>query len=118
MIEKQFGNFTLGKTEDTPVLTLRGDIDISNVRQLRDALEQVDGENELFVVDLSAVDFLDSTALAALVHHRNLVTPKGTTVALVIASPLVQRIFDITNFNSQFTIVRRLQDLPGFSGKA
>lgn len=117
MIEESFGEFTLRTIDDTPVLTLKGEVDISNVADFRRALEAVPRE-ELIVVDMSEVEFLDSTALAALVRYRNVTAARGASVTLVIAKPLVQRIFDITNFDREFKIVRRLEDVPGLFPKA
>ena len=117
MTEKRFGDVTLRAIQGTPVLTLTGQIDISNVRDLQQGLAEAP-ESEELVVDMSTVDFLDSTALAALVRYRNAMATNGTAVTLVITSPLVRRIFDITNFDREFTIVARLEDIPGLFPKA
>ena len=117
MTEEVFGDFTLGAIDDTPVLTLKGEVDISNVADLQRALQATPPE-DLIVVDMSAVEFLDSTALAALVRFRNASAARGASVTLVIASQLVQRIFDITNFDREFKIVRSLEDVPGLFPKA
>lgn len=117
MTDEVFGDFTLRTIDDTPVLTLTGEVDISNVADFQRALEATPSE-DLIVIDMGAVEFLDSTALAALVRFRNVRVARGSSVALVIASPLVQRIFDITNFDREFKIVRRLEDVPGLFPKA
>ncbi len=117
MTEEVFGDFTLRAIDDTPVLTLTGEVDISNVGDFQRALEATPHE-DVIVIDMASVEFLDSTALAALVRFRNARVARGSSVTLVIASPLVQRIFDITNFDREFKIVRRLEDVPGLFPKA
>ena len=117
MTEEVFGEFTLRTIDDTPVLSLTGEVDISNVADFQRALAATPIE-DLIVVDMSGVEFLDSTALAALVRFRNASVARGSSVTLVITNALVQRIFDITNFDREFKIVRRLEDIPGLFPKA
>lgn len=117
MTEEVFGDFTLRTIDDTPVITLTGEVDISNVADFQRALAATPVEG-VIVIDMGKVEFLDSTALAALVRFRNASVAKGSSVTLVIGSPLVQRIFDITNFDREFKIVRRLEDVPGLFPKA
>lgn len=117
MTEDVFGEFTLRTIDDTPVLALKGEVDISNVADFQRALEAVP-EADTVVIDMSAVPFLDSTALAAIVRYRNASAARGCSVTLVIANPLVLRIFEITNFDREFKIVRRLEDIPGLFPKA
>lgn len=117
MIEERFGKFLLVTIDETPLLKLNGELDISNVADLQQAFEAVPASEQI-VIDMAEVEFLDSTALAALVRYRNGAVARGSAIVLVIANPLVQRIFDITNFNREFTIVRRLEDVPGLFPRA
>lgn len=117
MIEEIFGDCTLSEIHDTPVLTLKGEVDFSNVPDFQRALAAVPVA-DLVVVDMSAVDFMDSTALAALVRYRNVTVAAGGSVTLVIANRLVARVFEITNFDREFKIVGRLEDVPGLFPKA
>jgi anti-sigma B factor antagonist len=117
LIEEIFGDFTLAGIDGTPVLTLVGEIDFSNVPHLQKALAAIP-RGDLVVIDMSGVEFMDSSALAALIRYRNLAVAAGGSVTLVIASPLVVRIFEITNFEREFKIVRRLADVPGLFPKA
>jgi anti-anti-sigma factor len=56
------------------VVKLAGDLDLYNTEQVRAALASAaDGSPERLVVDLAEVDFIDSTALGALIDaHRRL----------------------------------------------
>lgn len=52
-----------------PVLTARGEIDMANLSTFRAALEGAVTQASLVVVDLTAVDYLDSGAINALFVH-------------------------------------------------
>jgi anti-sigma B factor antagonist len=117
LTDESFGEFTVRTIDDTPVLTLNGEIDISNVADVQRALDAMPPEDRV-VIDMSAVEFLDSTALAALVRYRNATVARGGDVTLIIENALVLRIFQITNFDREFKIVRRLEDVPGLFPKA
>lgn len=79
------------------VLLVSGDIDIHTAPQLRDRLAELqDAGSTRVVVDLAGVNFLDSSALGALVAaHRDL-TADGGTLRLAAARPHVLKIFQIT----------------------
>lgn len=56
---------------DAVVVRLGGELDLSNAAAVRQALlDAVDGTPGRVVVDLAQVDFMDSTALAALLEAR------------------------------------------------
>lgn len=60
---------TSQRQDGTAVLTAAGEIDMSNAGQLRDALAQA-GAGPL-IVDLTAVDYLDSAGLTVLFGHAD-----------------------------------------------
>lgn len=56
------------RDEGAWVLTLRGEHDLSTATALRDALRQVFDAGSAVVVDLSAVTFMDSSTLNAILY--------------------------------------------------
>ena len=75
---------------------VEGEIDRSNREVFEGALsEQGDGAPR--VLDLSAVEFMDSGALAALIVAADLRTPDRPI--LVVASPFVRRLLRITGLD-------------------
>ncbi|MFI5493849.1 STAS domain-containing protein [Actinoplanes sp. NPDC051859] len=62
----------IGNPDDTVVVTVRGNLDVDTAPVLRTTLDQVlDGPLPRVVVDLSGVEFCDSTGLSAfVVGHR------------------------------------------------
>ncbi|MGZ4509894.1 MAG: STAS domain-containing protein [Mycobacterium sp.] len=82
------------------VLTAVGEIDLSNIDAFTQALGAAIAENagghETLIVDLSAVDYLDSAAINALFAHAERLH--------VIARPLLTRIFTISGLAELATI--------------
>lgn len=64
---------TTGREPDgAPVLAAAGEIDMSNAETFAEALgEAVTPAGRALVVDLTAVEYLDSAGLAALFHHAD-----------------------------------------------
>jgi anti-anti-sigma factor len=73
------------RADGTALLSVNGEIDMSNADALAAALE---GSTELVVVDLTGVEYLDSAALAVLFAHAHrveLVAPPVLTSVLTIS---------------------------------
>jgi anti-sigma B factor antagonist len=56
------------------------------------------------VLDLSAVDFIDSTGLSVLLNGLRRVTRQRGRMALVCVNPTVLRLFEITRLDATFDI--------------
>jgi anti-anti-sigma factor len=59
-----------------------GDLDIVTSRQLDEGLSQVRKAHKQIVLDLSAVDFMDTSSLAVIVGHWKSVEEVGGSLAL------------------------------------
>jgi anti-sigma B factor antagonist len=79
------------------VVTLAGDIDLHTAPQLRDRLDKlfVDGRR-VVVLDLSAVEFLDSSALGTLVAAQHSFAQDGGGLRVACPQPHAQKVFRIT----------------------
>lgn len=93
-----------------PLVTVSGEIDLSNASRLREALAAL-GAPARSIVDLSGVAFMDSTGLAALAYYRNTVRRVGGEVYLVVTAPFLRHMFNVTKLNHEFKIVERLGDV-------
>lgn len=84
------------------VVAPRGDVDLTTSYLVREAVEQVlDDGAEAVILDVSAVGFMDSTALGVLVvFHRRL----GRRLVVAGAQPAVLRLLQITKFSSVLTL--------------
>lgn len=81
----------------TTVVEVSGDIDNFTAPQLREELLAVHQTGaRIIVVDLAATDFLDSSALGALVGVQKSVEPGGAVVRVVCTKSNLRRVFEIT----------------------
>ena len=64
------------------VLSLVGDLDVLASRQLDDALTALRRSLDHVVLDLSAVDFMDTSSLAIIVNHWKGLASAGGSLAL------------------------------------
>jgi anti-sigma B factor antagonist len=87
------------------VVALGGEVDIYTAPQFKECmLELLDGGVEKLVIDMSAVTFIDSTALGVLIGGVRRVHGTGGAMALVVASRPVERVLTITGLDRVFTI--------------
>lgn len=105
------------------VLEAQGDLDAHTMRALRQALEQVlEGTNEdSVVVDLNAVDFMDSTGLALMLNAARRLTRRRRGFAIVCQEGPIRRAFRVSGLEDCFTIRQALPEAvadaqPAFSG--
>jgi anti-sigma B factor antagonist len=67
---------------DSMVVTIRGDLDIVTSPQLDECLQQAEASFNQIILDLSGVDFLDTSALAVIVGHWKKAEAAGGSLAL------------------------------------
>ena len=66
------------------IITVTGELDIATAPALRDRLDAaIEAGTRRLVIDLSAITFLDSVALATIVHAKQQL-PEGGMMALVV----------------------------------
>jgi anti-sigma B factor antagonist len=88
---------------DIAILSLTGEVEVANAAQVRDAaLKLVSGGSKYLVVDLSGVEYMDSTGLGTLVGLHKRLRESGGQVLIAGAQPRVKRIFDITGLTQVF----------------
>jgi len=84
-------------------LTVSGQLDLLSSPALERALSDTDAD--LIIVDLRGLEFMDSSGLHVLVQTHQRMHEAGRRLALVRASPNVQRLFDLTGLSEALTIV-------------
>jgi anti-sigma B factor antagonist len=101
------------RDEGTTLLVLRGDLDLSTAPQLRESLvEVIDGGSRRIVIDMEALDFLDSAGLGILVGGLKRARTHGGELELVCSSRAVLKPIEITGLDRVFTIHRGRDDRP------
>ncbi|HYN75778.1 MAG TPA: anti-sigma factor antagonist [Candidatus Limnocylindria bacterium] len=90
---------------DRTVVEVGGEIDVYTAPQLRErVVELVDAGQVDLVLDLTGVDFLDSTGLGVLVGALNRVRAQDGSLALVLTQERILKIFEITGLRKVFPI--------------
>jgi anti-sigma B factor antagonist len=92
------------------VIRLGGELDLYNANDVRQALmEACDGGPERVVVDLSEVEFMDSTALGVLIEAR---TKLPNRKAFMLAAPGLEtrRALQISGLDRHFSVHESVQD--------
>jgi anti-anti-sigma factor len=84
------------------VVTVAGEIDLSNHEQLRETLVGAAGSGGPVVVELSECDFIDSSGIRALLLGHEAVTGNGDGgggMLLAGPQPQVMRVLEMTGVN-------------------
>ncbi len=93
------------------VLSLSGEVDLSNSSKVRQCLLEVLNNDHSVIVDFSQLKYIDSSGMATLVEALNLANSKGLslTIAAAIGAPL--QVLELTRLNQVFTIVDAVGDV-------
>jgi anti-sigma B factor antagonist len=87
------------------VVAVSGEVDVATAPDLRAKLLELVGEGKLrLVVDLEAVQFLDSTGLGVLVSAVKRARNDGGDLALICTHQHLLKVFEITGLETVFAI--------------
>ncbi|MGW8777082.1 STAS domain-containing protein [Streptomyces sp. NPDC055796] len=89
---------------EATVLITAGELDHDTVEPLRQALDAAQRDGGRLLVDLSGLDFCDSTGLNLLLSCRLAVQETGRSLELVGLHPPVSRMFHITGADRLFPV--------------
>jgi anti-sigma B factor antagonist len=99
-LEPQDDRFISAKTTDTdgtPLLRLRGELDMLSATTLRETVEGLVEEHcDRVIFDLTDLEFMDSSGIAVLVFAANSI-PK---IELRNASSIIRRIIEVTGLSN------------------
>ena len=95
----------LSEREGCSVLAVSGEVDVATVPRLREQLHSLVAQGDrCIVVDLDAVDFLDSTGLGVLVGALKRVRSSGGDLQLICTQPRIRKVFEVTGLTKVFNI--------------
>lgn len=88
------------------VLALAGEIDLYTAPRLQSELTTAlaTAKSARIVVDMSAVEFCDSTGMNVLLAAHRLASERGGELTLAAPRPAVRKILEVTGLQSVFTI--------------
>lgn len=87
------------------VVAIVGEMDAYTTPQVKEAMQQMlDDGHKYLIVNLARAEYLDSTALGALVGALKRAREKGGDLRLVAPTARIMRLLDITRLSKVFTI--------------
>jgi anti-sigma B factor antagonist len=99
LVEKDLG-------DEARLLAVRGDIDIAIAAEFRESVSTAtDGDTRRVVMDLSEVDFMDSSGLQVLLNLRKELTARGGELVLACDRAPVLDLFRLTGLDRVCAVV-------------
>src|SRR3954469_24579097 len=98
LLEEQFDS-------NTRVISVSGEIHVTTAPEFSQRLnDAIAAGTTGVVIDMSGVEFIDSTGLSVLLNGLRRVTRSDGKLSLVVSNPTVLRLFEITRLDSTFDI--------------
>jgi anti-sigma B factor antagonist len=110
MYSKKIINYAVEEYAQYIVVILHGEVDLSCSPQAREKIltELKKGKNLL--VDLSAVEYIDSSGVASLVEGFQLARTRNQKFALVGVSKAVMQVLQLARLDKIFTLFDTIED--------
>ena len=91
--------------EQTHLIAVRGEVHVSTAPEFSERLNDAIAKGMTgVIIDMTNVDFIDSTGLSVLLNALRRVTRQQGSLALAVSNPTVLRLFEITRLDSTFDI--------------
>lgn len=114
--------FTTEPHGDSVVVTVQGELDITSSQAFDDYLAEASAGGDRLILDMSALDFMDTTALAVIVGHWRRQLAAGGTLVLAGARYRYLKALWITGLAGRLpmydTVAEALAARPGPGGPA
>lgn len=92
------------------IVALMGDVDLQHSPDARKILLQCVEKKRPILVDLSGVDYIDSSGVASLVECLQSARRVGSAMALVSVSDGARRVLQLARLDRVFTICETIED--------
>jgi anti-anti-sigma factor len=97
---------TVSTDGDRTTVALRGELDLSGVDRAREAIDQAqDSGTSLLVLDLSELDFVDSTGLEVMLRAARRAQDEGRRLIVQRPSRYVRRLLELTAIDRSLDVV-------------
>ena len=97
-------NTTVSENGAKVTISVAGKFDFQLYDEFRASYADTAGSGIEYVVDLSATEYLDSSALGMLLLLREHAGGEGSSIEITQASPEVRKILDVANFGKLFRL--------------
>jgi anti-sigma B factor antagonist len=97
--------------DETHLIAVRGEVHVSTAPEFSERLNEAIATGKTgVIIDMTDVEFIDSTGLSVLLNALRRVTRQQGRMALVVSNPTVLRLFEITRLDSTFDIAGTRED--------
>ena len=104
--------------KEMPVIELEGEVDVYTAPQLKQQIISIlEGGAKVLAINLTKVDYLDSTALGVLIGGLKRMREKDGNMVLICPSPRIRRVFEITGLDKIFDIYNTEEEAEEEMGK-
>jgi anti-sigma B factor antagonist len=87
------------------VLHLRGEFDISGVRDFQRAISTIAEDAQIVCIDLRGLSFMGASGLRSLLDVQGRSRRDGFSLLVVKGPPLVQRVFEMTGVDQRLVML-------------
>ncbi len=99
------------KHEEIPVIELSGEVDAYTSARFREImLDIIDSDGANLVINMTDVEYIDSSGLGALVGGLKRVSERDGKIVIVCDKPQVKKVFEITGLEKVFPIYDSVED--------
>lgn len=106
---------TAGELTATHTIVLAGELDMANVDELEQAIDEgIEAGARDFIVDLSAVEFIDATTIHALLRGWNRTARRNGQFMLVRPPYRIWRVFVLIGVARTFAVFASQQEARGY----
>lgn len=99
-------NITHRDTTTGPVLRVTGELDYGHATALRHRVERLAlGPGQCLALDLSGLEFCDSTGITALLAARQHAQAAGADIVLAAVPPALLRVLALVGLDQVFTLL-------------
>ncbi|MEU7482025.1 STAS domain-containing protein [Lentzea sp. NPDC042327] len=99
------------------VAAVVGELDFGTTPRMLEVVEPLAAQGGTLVLDLSGLDFCDSSALSALVRLHKVALAAGGALHLAALRPQVESAIRLTSLHQLLTIHAHVPDAPGGSAR-
>jgi anti-anti-sigma factor len=94
------------------VIELTGDVDLATAAIAEEELRRAESSEELIVLDLQAVSFMDSTGIRMVIAADQRLRNRGGTLRIVRVPHQVHKLFELVGITEHLTIDDSLEASP------
>ncbi len=93
------------RVNETPILDVTGEVDSYNAPRLRERMVAlIDEGPRVLIINMTGVEYIDSTGLGTLVAALKRATEKGGTLSIICPNEQIFKVFHITGLVKVFPI--------------